>query len=52
MKDMAYARSTMIYPGKSSSMSQEEIAPEGDPGCAGKMEWRKMQQSYGVETGQ
>jgi len=27
----------MIYPGESSSASQEERAPEGDPGCAGKM---------------
>ena len=48
-QDMWYARMTMIYPGESSSVSQEESAPEGDPGCAGKMEWRKMQ---GVETGQ
>ena len=44
-QDMSYARVTMIYPGESSSVSQEESAPEGDPGCAGKMEWRKMQQS-------
>ena len=41
-QDMSYARVTMIYPGESSSVSQEESAPEGDPGCAGKMEWRKM----------
>jgi len=34
--------STMIYPGESSSVSQEESAPEGEPGCVGKMEWRKM----------
>jgi len=26
----------------SSSVSQEESAPERDPGCVGKMEWRKM----------
>jgi len=26
----------------SSSVIQEESAPEGDPGCVGKMEWRKM----------
>ena len=50
--DMSYARMMMIYPGQSCSVSQEESAPEGDPGCAGKVEWRKMQQSYGVETGQ
>ena len=23
-------------------ISREESAPEGDPGCVGKMEWRKM----------
>ena len=34
---MSYARVTMIYPGESSSVSQEESAPEGDPGCVGKM---------------
>jgi len=28
----------MIYPGESSSVSQKERAPEGDPGCVGKME--------------
>jgi len=28
-------------------LSQEESAPEGDPGCVGK-----MQQSWSVETGQ
>ena len=44
-QDMSYTRMTMIYPGESSSVSQDESAPEGDPGCAGKMEWRKMQQS-------
>ena len=44
-QDMSYARMTMIYPGETSSASQEESAPEGDPGCTGKMEWRKMQQS-------
>ena len=27
----------MIYAGESSSVSQEESAPEGDPGCVGKM---------------
>jgi len=35
---MSYARMAMIYPGESSSVSQEESTPEGDPGCAGKME--------------
>jgi hypothetical protein len=36
---MSYARMMMmIYPGESSSVSQEEGALEGDPGCAGKME--------------
>jgi hypothetical protein len=30
---MSYARKTMIYLGESSSVSQEESAPEGDPGC-------------------
>jgi hypothetical protein len=24
------------------SVSQEENAPEGDPDCVGKIEWRKM----------
>jgi len=38
---MSYARTTMIYPGESSSVNQEESAPEGDPGCAEKMKWRK-----------
>jgi len=38
---MSYARTTMIYPGESSSVSQKESAPEGDPGYVGKMEWRK-----------
>ena len=33
---MSYARVTMIYPGESSSVSQEESALEGDPGCVGK----------------
>jgi hypothetical protein len=46
-QDMSYARMTMIYPEESSSVSQEESAPEGDPGCTGK-----MQRSYGVETEQ
>ena len=27
----------MIYSGESSSVSHEESAPQGDPGCAGKM---------------
>jgi len=35
---MSYARMMMIYPGESSSVSQEESAPEGDPDCAGKVE--------------
>jgi len=26
----------MIYPGESSSVSQEESALEGDPGCVGR----------------
>ena len=39
-QDMSYAR-TMIYPVES-SVSQEESAPEGDPGCVGKKEWRRM----------
>jgi len=34
---MSYARMMMIYP-----VSQEENAPEGDPDCVEKMEWRKM----------
>jgi hypothetical protein len=38
---MSYARMMMIYPGESSSVSQEESAPEGDPGCVGKIEWKK-----------
>ena len=50
-QDMSYTR-MVIYPGESSLVSQEEITPEGDPGCTGKMEWRKMQQNQGVETGQ
>ena len=33
---MSYGRTTMIYPGESSSVSHEESAPEGDPGCVGK----------------
>ena len=41
-QDMSYTRTTMIYPGESSSVSQEESVPEGDPGGVGKMEWRKM----------
>jgi hypothetical protein len=32
----------MIYPGEFFSVSQEESAPEEDPDCVGKMEWRKM----------
>jgi len=44
-QDMSYARMTMICPGGSSSVSQEERAPEGDRGCAGMMKWRKMQQN-------
>jgi len=39
---MSYARMMMIYPGEFFSVSQEENAPEGDPDCVGKMEWRKM----------
>jgi hypothetical protein len=39
---MSYARMMiMIYPGES-SVSQEESAPEGDPDCDGKTEWRKI----------
>jgi hypothetical protein len=34
---MSYARMT-IYPGESSSVSQEESDPEGDPDYAGKIE--------------
>jgi hypothetical protein len=41
IRDMSYSRMTMIYPGESSSVSQGESAPEGDPGCFGKMEWKK-----------
>ena len=37
-QDMSYARMTTIYPGESSSLSQEESAPEGDPGFAVKMQ--------------
>ena len=29
-QDMSYARTTMIYPGESSSVSQEESTPEGE----------------------
>jgi hypothetical protein len=39
---MSKARMMMIYPGEFFSVSQEESAPEGGPGCVGKMEWRKM----------
>jgi hypothetical protein len=39
---MSYGRVTMIYPGKSSSASQEEGAPEGDIGSVEKMEWWMM----------
>jgi hypothetical protein len=38
---MSYARMMMIYPGESFSASLEESAPQGDPDCVGKMEWRK-----------
>ena len=41
-QDMSYGRMTTIYPGESSSASQEEMAPEGGPCCVGKMKWRKM----------
>jgi hypothetical protein len=37
---MSHAR-MMIYPGKFFSVSQEQRAPEGDPDCIGKLEWRK-----------
>jgi len=37
-QDKSYTRMTTIYPGESSLVSQEESAPEGDPGCVGKME--------------
>ena len=40
-QDMLYSR-MIIYPGEFFSVSQEENAPEGDPDCVGKMEWRKM----------
>ena len=40
-QDMSYSRMTMIYPGECFLVSQEESAPEGDPGCLGKMEWRE-----------
>ena len=36
--ELSYARMMMIYPGESSSVSLEESAPEGDPGCIEKME--------------
>jgi hypothetical protein len=40
---MSYAMMMMmIYPGEFFSVSQEKSAPEGDPDCVGKMEWRKM----------
>jgi hypothetical protein len=42
----------MIYLGQSSSVSQEKSVLEGDPDCAGKMEWRKMQLGWDVEIGQ
>jgi len=38
---VSYARMMMIYPGGIFSVSQEESAPEGDPDCVRKMEWRK-----------
>jgi len=41
-QDMSYARMMMIYPGEFFSVSQKESAPEGDPDCVEKMEWRKM----------
>jgi hypothetical protein len=41
---MSYARMTMIYAGESSLVNQEESAPEGDPDCVEKMEWRRTQQ--------
>jgi len=40
-QDMSYAR-MMICPGEFFSVSQEESAPEGDPDCFEKIEWRKM----------
>jgi hypothetical protein len=43
--DTSYARTMMIYLGESSSVSQEESAPEEDLGCTGKMVWRTMLQS-------
>jgi len=39
---MSYARKMMIYPVEFFSVSQEESAPEGDPDCIAKMEWKKM----------
>jgi hypothetical protein len=39
---MSYARTIVIHSGELFSVSQEENAPEGDPDCFGKMEWRKM----------
>ena len=41
---MSYVRMMMTYLGGSFLVSQEESAPEGDPGCAGKMEWKRMWQ--------
>jgi hypothetical protein len=39
---MSYARMMTICLGEFFSVSLEESAPEGDPDCVGKMEWRKM----------
>jgi hypothetical protein len=44
-QDTSYAKTMMIFLAESSSVSQEESAPEGDLGCAGKMVWRTMLQS-------
>jgi hypothetical protein len=38
---MSYAKTTMIYPGEYYLVSQEESAPDRDPGCVGNMEWKK-----------
>jgi hypothetical protein len=42
---MSYGRMMMmmmICPGEFFSVSQEESAPQGDPDCGVKTEWRKM----------
>jgi hypothetical protein len=39
---MSCARMMMFHSGEFFSVSQEESAPQGDPECVGKMEWRKM----------